>query len=83
MDWAEQAQWVNAMANRSRNIRDSVALNEHDRIHKKLLGEAVKGLADLKSERTLNLSQIKARVRTNKLSTDQRLSKALKPLKGP
>lgn len=70
------------MANSPRNIRDSVAANERHQSHRKLLREAVKGLGDLESGRTLNLSRIKSRARAKRLSTEQRLSKALKLLKG-
>jgi hypothetical protein len=58
------------MANRSRNTKDSVAVNERDQIRRKLLGEAVKGLAGLMSGETLNLSSVKSRVHAKRLSTE-------------
>ena len=70
------------MANRSKNMKNNVAVTECDQIHRKLLREAIKGLADLKSGKTLSLSQTKSRTRAKRLSSEQRLIQALRPLKG-
>lgn len=70
------------MATKSRTIKDSSSKNECNHIHIKLLEEAINGLADLKAGKTLSLAQITSRHRGKRLSREQRLRKALQPLKG-
>jgi len=70
------------MATKSRNINDGFAESKRDKIHTRLLEEAIKGLADLNAGKTLSLSQIRSRFRGKGLSSEQRLNKALRSLKG-
>ena len=70
------------MATKSGNINGSALKNKRGQIHGKLLEEAIKGLTDLKAGKTLSLAQITSRHRGKRLSSEQRLSKALQPLKG-
>ena len=64
------------MTKRSRNMNDDIAVKIRDQIHRKLLREAIKGLADLKSGKTLSLSQMKSRIRMKTVSSEQRLVRA-------
>lgn len=70
------------MATKSRNIKDGSSKNDRDQIHSILLVEAIRSLTHLKTGRTLSLVQIESRHRSNRLSSEQQLSKALRPLKG-
>lgn len=70
------------MANKSRTINDGSSKNKRDQIRHILLEEAIRGLAHLKTGKTLSLAQMESRHRGKRLSCEQRLRKALRPLKG-